>query len=581
MRLPPRLRLAADARRALVAVAAGQAPADLAIVGGRVLNVFTGELARADVGVAAGRIAWVGEAPAPARHAHDVGGRTIVPGLIDPHCHIDLMCTPSAFAAAAVRRGTTTIVADTYGLARWLDDEQLCSVLRALGRAPMKMLWGVRASLAAGGAEDLPGHSSERLSGLLRWPGVAGAGEVTAWPALLAGDARLERFVTEVLDQGLNVDAHAPGASSRTLGRLAAAGLSSDHEAIDGGELLARVELGFWTMVRHSSLRPDGVMLGHAIATRPIPTERLMLTADGVMPKDLAGGHVDRVVRAVVEGGVAPIAAVRMATLHPAVYLGLDAHLGSIAPGRCADLLIVEDLERFQLERVMCDGRFVDGGEEFDDGIDWSAMRLPISPARLDAATLVEVCRQGPPLHIDGITARPVAGITARPGAADGPGAAAGPVAADGPGAAAWVYVALVARDGRSIVGTTIDSLDTCAVASSLTGSADVLLMGRDPEAMIESYLRVVQMGGGLACPGDALAMPVLGSLSDQPVEVLSERLARFVEIAGVPDAPIPFSSRSSFLTLQALPGVCLTTEGIVEVRSGARLTEPRVLERA
>jgi adenine deaminase len=561
MRLPPRLRLAADERRALVAVAAGGAPADLVITGGRVLNVFTGELSRADIGIVAGRIAWVGEAPAGAgaRQAREVGGRTIVPGLIDPHCHVDLMCTPSAFAAAAVRRGTTTIVADTYGLARWLDDEQLCSVLRALGRAPMKMLWGIRASLAAGGAEDLPGHSSERLSGLLRWPAVAGAGEVTAWPALLAGDARLERFVTEVLDQGLNVDAHAPGASSRTLGRLAAAGLSSDHEAIDGGELLTRVELGFWTMVRHSSLRPDGVTLGHAIATRPIPTERLMLTADGVMPKDLLGGHVDRVVRAVIEGGVAPIAAVRMATLHPAVYLGLDAHLGSIAPGRCADLLIVEDLERFQPEQVMCDGRFVDGGEELDDGIDWSAMRLPMSPARLDAGTLVEVCRQGPQLHLDGITARP----------------------ADGAGTAERIYVALVARDGRSIVGTTIDTLDTRAVASSLTGSADALLMGRDPEAMIECYRCLVQMGGGLACPGDALAMPVLGSLSEEPVEVFSERLARFVEIAGVPDAPIPFSSRSSFLTLPALPGVCLTTEGIIEVRSGARLTEPRALERA
>lgn len=567
-------------RRALGAVAAGREPADLALVGGRVLNVFTGDLEQAHVGIVAGRIAWVGQAPCDARAVHDVGGRTIVPGLIDPHCHVDLMCTPSAFAAAAVRHGTTTVVADTYGVARWLGDEQLRAVLAALQRAPLKLLWGVRASLAGGGAEDRPGHSSERLSDLLRLPGVAGAGELTAWPALLAGDARLERFVTEVLDLGLNVDAHAPGASPRTLGRLAAAGLTSDHEAIDGDELLARVRLGFWSMVRHSSLRPDGVTLGRAIATLPIPTERLMLTADGVMPKDLAVGHMDRVVQALVEGGVAPIAALRMATLHPAVYLGLDAHLGSIAPGRCADLLLVEDLAAPRPARVMCDGRFLDAGATFDDGIDWDAMRLPIAAARLDARTLVEVCRDGPPLHVEGVTVRLADGGGAS-GAGSPAGGGAGSAARDGADAAEDTYIALIARDGRSIVGATIDTLDMRAVATSLTGSADPLLMGRDPEAMIESYRRLVAIGGGVACLEDAVAMPVLGALSAEPVEVLAARFERFVKIAGVSDAPIPFSSRSSFLTLPALPGACLTTAGIVEVRSGALLAEPVALDRA
>ena len=207
-------------------------------------------LSRADVAIAAGRIACVGDLPGPVRETLDVDGGVIVPGLIDPHCHMDLLCTPSAFAAAAVTHGTTAVVADLYGLTRFLPDVELAAVLEALDHAPMKLLWGLRPSLAAGGAEDLPGHAGERLSELLDWPGIAGAGELTAWPALLAGDERLGRFVTELIDAGLRVDGHAPGASRRTLGRLLAAGVMSDHEAITGEELASRIELGLWTMVR-------------------------------------------------------------------------------------------------------------------------------------------------------------------------------------------------------------------------------------------------------------------------------------------------------------------------------------------
>jgi adenine deaminase len=558
MRLPPRLRLSHARRRELVAAASGEVPADLAIIGGRVLNVFTGTVARADVAIAAGRIAAVGELPGSARVTLEVDGRVIVPGLIDPHCHLDLLCTPSAYAAAAVTHGTTAVVADLYGLTRFLSDAELHPVLDALGTGPMKLLWGLRPALAAGGADDLPEHSLERLAGLLGYPGVAGAGELTAWPALLAGDPRLERFVTELIDAGLRVDGHAPGASRRTLGRLLASGVVSDHEAISGEELAHRVELGLWTMVRHSSLRPDGDELGRAIVERALPLGRLMLTADGLMPGDVDRWHVDEVVRRLVRQGVDPIAAVTMATLHPAEYLGLDAHLGSVAVGRCADLVVVDALEAFKPDCVICDGRVLDGVRRVEDGIDWAAMRLPMVTAPLDAETLVAVCRSGPAFRLHGVFARLDEGAVA-----------------DDPERA---YIALVTRDGTAVTGGTIDTFTCRAVASSVTGAIDLLLIGRDPEAMIDAYRRVVEMGGGMACPGDELSMPVLGSHSDEPVAALGASLSRFVSAAGVPDTPVPFPSRTTFLTLPALPGICLTADGVVEVRSGAVLSSPVVL---
>ena len=133
-------------------------------------------------------------------------------------------------------------------------------------------------------------------------------------------------------------------------------------------------------MVRHSSLRPDGDELGRAIAEQSLPIGRLMLTADGLMPGDVDCWHVDEVVRRIIRQGVDPVAAVTMATLHPAEYLGLDAHLGSVAAGRCADLLVLDRLRDFVPGAVVCDGRILADGRRIDDGIDWAAMRLPMVP---------------------------------------------------------------------------------------------------------------------------------------------------------------------------------------------------------
>ena len=132
--------------------------------------------------------------------------------------------------------------------------------------------------------------------------------------------------------------------------------------------------------------------------------------------------------------------------------------------------------------------------------------------------------------------------------------------------------IALVARDGTAVTGATIDTFSCRAVASSLTGSIDILLIGHDPEAMLDAYRRVVGMGGGMACPGHELPMPVLGCHSAEAIAELAEHLRGFMSAAGVPDAPVPSSSLTTFLTLPALPGVCLTRDGTVDVRSGAIL---------
>lgn len=536
----------------------GEEPADLLLTGARVLNVFTGQIRPAAVAIAAGRIAAVDTESRSARQRHDLEGALIVPGLIDAHCHADMLCTPSDFLEAVALRGTTTVVLDTVTLTTHLDDAAMGAVMDGLATAATKVLWGLRATgdagTATGDAQTLP---LARLRALLRRDDVSGAGELTGWRAVLEGDRRLAGFLAEVADAGLRIDGHAPGASARTLAQQVALGITSDHEAIDGDELERRVALGLWTMLRHSSLRPDGVTLGRAVAELGLETRRLLLTCDGVLPPELAHrGHLDETVRRVVEGGIDAVEAVRMATLHPATYLGLDAHLGAVAPGRCADLVVTDDLADLRARRVMADGRWVTPGSASGGALDWAAMKLPITLGKLGADVLERLCESAPPLKLHGVLARR-APAAARAGRA--------------------ALLALVARDGSWAVGTTIDDIDVRGVASTFTGSRDVLLVGRDPGAMLGAYAEVVRLGGGMACPGASIALPTFGHLRPGPIDRLAAELEAFDRAAGVPAWP-PFAYLTTFLSLPGLPGVCLTPDGLTDVRSGERLAAPTPL---
>jgi adenine deaminase len=281
-----------------------------------------------------------------------------------------------------------------------------------------------------------------------------------------------------------------------------------------------------------------------------------MLTADGLLPQDLARGHLDRVVRAVVEGGVVPVDAVRMATLNPATYLGLDAHLGSLAPGRCADVLVVDDLERFRPLRVLCDGEVVEPGAGSGGAVDWDAWRIPFAQADLTPERIVSACSDAPALSLRGVIAR----VDEAP--------AAGPP----------TYLALVSRDGSRITGATTRDLALESYATSYTGSRDVFLAGRDPVGLAAAYRRVVRLGGGVASAEDEVALPTFGHLRAGGVDALASDLEEFERRAAVPERWPPLTYLAIFLSLPALPGVALTPDGVLDVRTGVRLAPSQVL---
>ena len=353
--------LALEDRRRLGAIARGERPAELYLRGGSLLNVFTGEIYPAHVAIAGERIAYVGlrEDMVGARtRVVDVEGRVLVPGYIDPHVHPANLVTPSAFARHVLPLGTTTVVADTLQFWQTGGAKAVRSVADALARAPLKFFWMLRVHGQTRTRDERPQFPLRELARTLAHPWVLALGEVTRWPEAYRSDVELLRRLDLALAQGRRVEGHTAGASAEKLPAIALAGLTSDHEPITAQEVLDRARQGIAVMLRESSLRPDLSGLLDALKDAPALASRLMLTADGSMPSFIrTHGFVDNLIRLAMAGGVAPVDAYRMATLNPATYYGLDAHVGSIAPGRFADICVLPDLAEPRPAMVIARGR--------------------------------------------------------------------------------------------------------------------------------------------------------------------------------------------------------------------------------
>src|SRR5207302_1071444 len=306
--------------KTLLAVAAGREPADLYVEGADLLNVYSGEVYPANVAVTGGRIACAGRGRAmvgPETRVLQCPGKILVPGYVEPHTHITGMSTPEEFAREVLRSGTTTLVADTLQILLHTPPARVPQLLTTLSDLPVLILWSLRLH----GASHLPEEpmvSRERIEALLAVEAVRAVGEVTRWPAVYHGDDDLLQKIALALAAGRRVEGHAPGVSYERLVALAAAGWSSDHEAIAADEIVRRLRAGVYTMLRHSSLRPDLPLLAPAITDERRASGRLMLTADGPEAVTIVErGYLSHVIRAAIESGITPVAAYQMATINP------------------------------------------------------------------------------------------------------------------------------------------------------------------------------------------------------------------------------------------------------------------------
>lgn len=578
------MRVGSEEHRRLLAVARGEEPPDLLVRGGTVANVYSGELLRADVAASGGCIAYVGQdppPPGPETRTVEAGGAIVAPGYIEAHTHPWVLYDPVSLAGAAAALGTTTVVADTLFFHLQMGPERLAWLLDDLRALPVNYLWVARLISQS----EFPGErrlfSPEAAGDLLGREDVVGTAEITRWPALAAGDGHLLEGIARARQAGKVSDGHTGGASEARLPALVAAGITADHEAISAREAISRLRLGLWTMLRHSSLRPDLPELLRAVTEEGVSTRRLILTTDGSSPEHIAEhGLVDGLLRLAVEQGVDPMQALRMVTLNPATWMRRDHELGGLAPGRRADILLLPDLSSFRPRTVICGGRVV--AEEGRllaplPSLDWESYgarprfepSLPLEDPRLYPPRAGASPRGAPVIELVSavITRLRWERLQEREGLVGLGGAPEG-----------LLYAALVDREGgwvsRALVaGFAGDALE--GFASTYNTTTQLLVLGRDPRAMARAAARVREMGGGIAlvAGGEVVCevpLPVCGMMSPGTFEEAVARnrsLSRELESRGYPFHDILYTLL--FLTCDFLPAVRLTPRGVLEVKSG------------
>jgi adenine deaminase len=575
----------ADALAEAVRVARGDAPCDLLLRGGRLVDVFAGEVREADVAVHGGRVVAVDarddgagedDEARPTNRLLDVSGRWVAPGLIDGHVHVESsMVTLPQFARAVLPRGTVGAVMDPHEIANVHGAEGIRWVLESRRGLPFRAF--VMASscvpstpLETAGAE----LDADDLAPLFDEEGVLGLAEMMNFPGVVRGDPGVMEKLAAARERGVPVDGHAPGLSGRALDAYAAAGPGSEHEATRLEEAREKLEKGMRVMIREASTARNLEALAPLVT--PSTERRCSLVTDDRHPHDLLEeGHLDHAVRTAVELGIDPVTAWRMASLNTAEWFGLDRRgHGGVAPGRRADLLVLSGLEAVEVERVFVGGReVVRGGELADD------LELPDAPSTLPQSVRVDLdAFPGFRVPADGSRIRV---IEVEP---DQIVTAAGVVPArveDGEAVSDptrdLLKLAVVERHGRGGgVGLGFVrgfGLEEGALASSVAHDAhNVAIVGADDASMRTALEQVVDTDGGLAAArGDEvlahLPLPVAGLVSDRPVEEVRDGLDELHEAARElgGELPSPYMSLS-FLTLAVIPELKLTDRGLVDV---------------
>ncbi len=502
-------------RSALIEVARGDRPADLLLRGGRLVNVLSSEVYDADVAIAGGRIAGVGEGW-DAEEVVDLDGAFVAPAFIDGHIHVESsFLAPYEFARVVSARGTGAVVSDPHEIANVLGVAGVRWMLDAARGAPADILVMASSCVPASPLETSGARlETAEIEELLGLEGVIGLAEVMNFPGVIAGDSGLAAKVAAAGQRP--VDGHAPGVSGRDLAAYVAAGPGSDHEATTLEEAREKLRAGMRVMIREGTPARDLEALLPLIT--PESSRRLMFVNDDVPVTDLLErGHLDHHLRMAVAAGVDPVTAIQMVTLNPAEWFGL-ADRGALAPGRRADIAVLADLERFDALRTYHGGKLVAA-----DGESLHPPRIPGLPP--------------PSVHVDWdrVDLRVAAGPGSRarvievvPGAiVTGAGEAEAPIADGALAADPERDLALLATierhtgaSGSAVALVRGFGLRDGAIGSSVAHDHHNLIVAGTSLAEVEHAGRALaELGGGLVAVrgGEvlaALSLPVAGLMS-------------------------------------------------------------------
>ncbi len=570
----------------LALAAQGKIPADVVIKNGRVVNVHTAEVQPGlDVAIKHGRVVLVGRAGHTIGKdtlVIDAGGCYLVPGFLDGHIHVESsMVTVTQFARAVIPCGTTTIFMDPHEIANVLGMEGIRLMMEEGERLPLKVFTTMPSCVpAAPGFEDAgasigPAEVREAMT----WPGITGLGEMMNFPGVLAGDSLVHGEIQATLKANKVVTGHYSIPETEVgLAAYIAAGIASCHESTRMEDALARMRLGMYAKMREGSAWQDVKATIKSITETRVDSRYAILVSDDTHPETLLTlGHLNHVVRRAIQEGVDPVRAIQMATINPAQCFGVTRDLGSIAPGRCADILFIPDLADMKVERVMVDGvvaaekgRMLFDLEPFDYP---EKARHSVHLRRPLAAGDFTIAAH----HGKKALVRVMEVIEARVGTLHRQVEV--PVENGEIRSSVELDVAKVAcierHGGPGNMGLGLVRgfhLKGGAVASTVAhDSHNLLVVGMDDADMALAANTLAECGGGMAAvlKGRVLALlplPIAGLMSDRPVEEVREMVAALEGAWRELGCPLvsPFMTMA-LLSLPVIPELRVTNRGLVD----------------
>ncbi|HEV2591480.1 MAG TPA: adenine deaminase [Gaiellaceae bacterium] len=544
-----------------LAVARGDEPADLVVRGGKVLSVFTREWLDGDVAIVDGWIAGIGEYEG--RETLDAAGRWVVPGFIDAHMHLESSkLLVDEFARLVLPFGTTAVVADPHEIANVLGTDGVHWLLDASAGLPLDVYFMASSCVPASQFESprralTPGD----LDALLRRRRVIGLAEMMNFPGVVSGaPSELAKLAL-----ARHVDGHAPGVLGRSLNAYAAAGIRSDHEAYTADEGRERLRAGMWLLIREATAARNLEALLPLLAEHG--PSRIAFCTDDREPEHIAAdGHINSMVRDAVAAGIPVEDALVCATLSPASWHGLQ-HLGAVAPGYQADLLLLPDLERFVPDVVLKSGTRV---EEFPraEVPDWVRHTVRIGAF---GPEMFRIPWTGGDANVIGV----VPGQIVTDALVATPPMRAGEALPDAEQDLA--KIAVVERHlgtGRVGLGFVRGfGLQRGAIASTVAHDAhNVVVVGMNDASMAAAVRRLANRGGGIVVVDGAdvlaeLPLPIAGLLSDEAHDTVVEQAHTLTEAARQIGCTLeaPFQ-HLSFLALSVIPSLKITDLGLVDV---------------
>ena len=555
------------AKQRIIAVAAGREKADLVLKNAKYLNVFSNEFLSGDIAVAKGLIAGVGKYDG--KTEIDVSGKLVLPGFIDAHIHLESsMVTPAEFAKAVVAHGTTTVITDPHEITNVMGIDGVEYMIQASQNLPIDVHFMMPSCVPATEIDESGAElDCKDIDLYLDNKKVLGLAEMMNYVGVINGDKNVLSKIVTSQAHHKKIDGHAPELSGNDLNAYIAAGVYSDHECSTFENALEKLRKGQFIMIR------EGTAAHNLKALMPLLTQqyysRCMFATDDKHPSDLLyGGHIDYIVKQALKNGADPIVALKTATHHAARYFLLN-NKGAIASGYLADIVVVNNLEDFNVETVFKRGKLVFDGEVKDFSaptVDEELAEKCFDTFHLNSVTPSSFKVDGK-LGLIGLVGGEL--LTRNLGTAD-------KIDVEND----ILKIACIERHkGTNHIGVGYVkgySLKSGAVATSVAhDSHNIITVGCNDDDIAVAVNAIKDSKGGIAVVENGkikalLELPIAGLMSDEPLTTVNEKLENAKSSAyelGADKSIDPFMTLS-FLSLPVIPSLRITTKGVFDAEN-------------